>query len=115
MSAKQRVVVVGGGAAGHKIAYALQHAADVTLVDPKDYLEVPMAVPRLMVDPGSLPALIAYREFLPKAELVQGRLRRFARARSSSRQARSPERGRCTTTTSSSPPAPTTRAISSSR
>ena len=75
MSAKQKVVVVGGGAAGHKIAYALQHAADVTLVDPKDYLEVPMAVPRLMVDPGSLPALIAYREFLPKAELVQGRLK----------------------------------------
>ncbi len=53
----------------------MQHAADVTLVDPKDYLEVPMAVPRLMVAPGSLPALIAYREFLPKAELVQGRLK----------------------------------------
>ena len=58
MSARQKIVVVGGGAAGHKIAYAMQHAADVTLVDPKDYLEVPMAVPRLMVAPGSLPALI---------------------------------------------------------
>jgi NADH dehydrogenase FAD-containing subunit len=75
MSAKQRVVIVGGGAAGHKIAYAMQQAADVTLVDPKDYLEVPMAVPRLMVAPGSLPALIPYREFLPKAELVQGWLK----------------------------------------
>ena len=75
MSAKQRVVVVGGGAAGHKIAYAMQHAADVTLVDPKDYMEVPMAVPRLMVAPGSLPALIPYREFLPKADLVQGWLK----------------------------------------
>jgi NADH dehydrogenase FAD-containing subunit len=75
MSAKQKIVVVGGGAAGHKIAYAMQHADDVTLVDPKDYLEVPMAVPRLMVAPGSLPALIPYREFLPKAELVQGRLK----------------------------------------
>ena len=75
MSAKQRIVVVGGGAAGHKIAYAMQNAADVILVDPKDYLEVPMAVPRLMVAPGSLPALIPYREFLPKAELVQGWLK----------------------------------------
>jgi len=75
MSAKQRIVVVGGGAAGHKIAYAMQDAADVILVDPKDYLEVPMAVPRLMVAPGSLPALIPYREFLPKAELVQGWLK----------------------------------------
>jgi apoptosis-inducing factor 2 len=75
MSAKQRIVVVGGGAAGHKIAYAMQHAADITLVDPKDYLEVPMAVPRLMVAPGSLPALISYREFLPKAALVQGWLK----------------------------------------
>jgi flavin-dependent dehydrogenase len=41
MSAKQRIVVVGGGIAGHKIAYAMQHVADVTLVDPKDYVEVP--------------------------------------------------------------------------
>ena len=75
MSARQRIVVVGGGAAGHKIAYAMQHAADVTLVDPKDYLEVPMAVPRLLVAPGSLPALIPYSEFLPKAALVQGWLK----------------------------------------
>lgn len=72
MSAKQRIVVVGGGIAGHSIAYAMQNLADVTLVDPKDYVEVPMAVPRLMVAPGSLPALIPYRAFLPAAQHVQG-------------------------------------------
>jgi NADH dehydrogenase FAD-containing subunit len=72
MSAKQRLVVVGGGMAGHKIVHAMQGVADVTLVDPKDYIEVPMAVPRLLVAPGSLPAIIPYGAFLPKARLVQG-------------------------------------------
>jgi apoptosis-inducing factor 2 len=72
MSVKQRLVVIGGGMAGHRIAYAMQHVADVTLVDPKDYIEVPMAVPRLLVAPGSLPAIIPYSAFLPKARLVQG-------------------------------------------
>lgn len=74
MSAKQRLVVVGGGMAGHKIAYAMQHVADVTLVDPKDYVEVPMAVPRLLVAPGSLPAIIPYSAFLPRSKHLQGRL-----------------------------------------
>lgn len=75
MSAKQRIVVVGGGAAGHKIAYTMQQTAEVSLIDPKDFFEVPMAVPRLMVAPGSLPAIIPYRDFLPKAKLVQGWLK----------------------------------------
>jgi NADH dehydrogenase FAD-containing subunit len=69
---QNRVVVVGGGIAGHRVAFALQHAAAVTLIDPKDFFEVPMAAPRLLVDPDSLPALIPYRVFLPKVNLVRG-------------------------------------------
>ncbi len=69
---QKRVVVVGGGIAGHQVAFSLQVAAAVTLVDPKDFFEVPMAAPRLLVDPDSLPALIPYREFLTKVNLVRG-------------------------------------------
>jgi NADH dehydrogenase FAD-containing subunit len=38
MSAKQRLVIVGGGMAGHQIAHAMQNVADVTLVsEAKDH------------------------------------------------------------------------------
>ena len=71
---KPRIVIAGGGMAGHKIAYELQQVADVTLVDPKDFFEIPMAAPRLLVAPGSLSAIIPYREFLAGVRVVRGRL-----------------------------------------
>ncbi len=62
--------------AGHRIAYALQREAEVILVDPKDFLEVPMASPRMLVEPGrSRDALIGYAEFLPGVQHVQGLLK----------------------------------------
>lgn len=70
---KKKLVVIGGGSAGHKIAYLLQDALDVTLVDPKNYLEVPMALPRLLVEPNALPAQMLYSDFLPRASHLQGR------------------------------------------
>ena len=78
MDIKKRVVVVGGGLGGYHVAHALQHLADVILVDPKDYFEVPMAAPRLIVAPGSLDAQVRYHEFLPKATLVNGWLTEVA-------------------------------------
>ena len=61
--------------AGHRIAYALQREADVTLIDPKDFFEVPMAVPRMLVEPDrARDAIIPYTEFLPnvaRAEIEQ--------------------------------------------
>ena len=72
MSIKKKIVVVGGGLGGYHVAHGLHYLADVTLVDPKDYFEVPMAAPRLIVAPGSLEAQIRYNEFLPKATLVKG-------------------------------------------
>ncbi len=61
--------------AGHRIAFALQHEAHVTLVDPKDYFEIPMAVPRLLVEPSRTPeALLPYAEFLPAVEHVRDRV-----------------------------------------
>lgn len=70
---KKNLVVIGGGSAGHRIAYLLQNVMDVTLVDPKTYFEVPMALPRLLAEPGALPAHMAYRDFLPSVRQVQGK------------------------------------------
>ncbi len=47
-------MIVGATIAGHKIAYELQHGADVTLVDPKDFFQIPMALPGQLVAPGEL-------------------------------------------------------------
>lgn len=71
-----RIVIAGGGLAGHRIAYALQNEAAVTLIDPKDYFEVPMAVPRMLVEPArACDAIVSYSEFLPRVELVQAMVR----------------------------------------
>ncbi|MCI4184662.1 FAD-dependent oxidoreductase [Dickeya dianthicola] len=72
--AKKTVVIIGGGAAGHQIAYQLRDVARVILVDPKTYWEVPMALPRLLADPKSLPARIPYADFLDATQHIQGRV-----------------------------------------
>ena len=72
--AKKSILVIGGGVAGHQIAYQLREVAEVTLVDPKTYWEVPMAVPRLLVEPEGLAAQIAYSSFLGATRHVQGRV-----------------------------------------
>lgn len=71
---KKTVVIIGGGAAGHQIAYQLRDVARVILVDPKTYWEVPMALPRLLANPKSLPARIRYAEFLDTSQHIQGRV-----------------------------------------
>ncbi|KAG9444407.1 hypothetical protein H6P81_015747 [Aristolochia fimbriata] len=48
---KKRVVVVGGGIAGALIVKQLQFHADVILVDPKEYFEMPWTWLRAMVEP----------------------------------------------------------------
>ncbi len=68
------MVVVGGGLAGHRIAWALQGEAEVTLIDPKDYFEVPMAAPRMLVEPArSDDAILPFAEFLPRVRHVLGK------------------------------------------
>ncbi|CAN4119148.1 unnamed protein product [Withania somnifera] len=66
----RRVVVIGGGVAGSLIAKSLQFDADLTLIDPKDYFEIPWASLRAMVEP-----LFAERSLIHhKDYLVNGRL-----------------------------------------
>ena len=73
-----RIVIAGGGVAGHKLAYALQQEAEVTLIDPKPFYEMPLAAPRLFVAPGELPAIMPYAEFLPKVHFIEGALESVA-------------------------------------
>lgn len=74
-SAHRAIVVAGGGLAGHRIARALQHEARVILIDPKDYFEVPMAAPRMLVEPRrGDEAIIPYSDFLPAVTHIQGTL-----------------------------------------
>lgn len=68
-----RLVVIGGGLSGHRIAYQLKEVMAVTLIDPKSYFEVPMAFPRLLVEPEALPARLPFRDFLSGAEHLAGR------------------------------------------
>ncbi|MES1258850.1 MAG: FAD-dependent oxidoreductase [Acidobacteriota bacterium] len=72
---KANVLIAGGGLAGHRIAFALQREARVTLIDPKDYFEVPMAAPRMLVEPQRAEdAIIPYAAFLPHVTHVRGAL-----------------------------------------
>ncbi|CAM6089633.1 unnamed protein product [Calypogeia fissa] len=72
MESKKKVVVVGGGVAGTAVAYGLQNVADVTLIDPKDYTEVPYADLRCIVEPTFAErSLIKHSEYLKKGKHVQ--------------------------------------------
>ncbi|XP_031504382.1 uncharacterized protein LOC116266972 [Nymphaea colorata] len=66
-----RVVVIGGGPAGSLIARTLQFVADVVLIDPKEYFEVPWAALRCAVEPKFAErSLINHKEYLTNARLV---------------------------------------------
>ena len=75
MSSNKQVVIFGGGIAGVQLAKQLADEFKVTLVDPNDYFEVPMAVPRSLVRPEfAEQAIIPYAMALPNVTLVQGTL-----------------------------------------
>ncbi|KAL9235880.1 hypothetical protein vseg_010612 [Gypsophila vaccaria] len=67
----KNVVIIGGGVAGALLAKLLQHDAHVTLIDPKDYLEITWATLRSMVDQSFAErSFIYYNEFLPKVKKI---------------------------------------------
>ncbi|KAL6567000.1 hypothetical protein OROMI_015404 [Orobanche minor] len=67
----KRVVVVGGGVAGSIIAKSLQFHADVTLIDPKEYFEIPWASLRSMVEPSFAERSIMYhKDYLTNGRLI---------------------------------------------
>lgn len=75
---KKTVTIYGSGIAGMQLANALSKVADVTVVSPIDYFEVPMAMPRLMVEPDFADAaLVPLTQFDTNITFVQGKLTSF--------------------------------------
>ena len=75
---KKQILIIGGGMAGAILAKDLANSHKVTLVDPNDYFEVPMAAPRSLVTPEfSEAAIIPFAKALPNVEVIRGALRDF--------------------------------------
>ncbi len=71
----EHVVVFGGGMAGATLARELANDVQVTLVDPNDYFEVPMAAPRNLVKPAfAEQSIIPFAQALPNVTHVRGKL-----------------------------------------
>ena len=69
------VVIYGGGIGGATLAKQLAPYVRVTLVDPLDYFEVPMAVPRNLVKPTfAESSIVPFATALPTVRLIKGRL-----------------------------------------
>lgn len=82
-----RVVIVGGGVAGHRVAHDLQGEAEIVLVEAKDHLEVPMATPRALVVPKvTARSLLPFETFLPEVERIEGRAEGLTRSSVAVRQ-----------------------------
>src|ERR1700736_6036254 len=72
---KNKIVIYGAGMAGAMLASRLAENFDVTVVAPTNYFEVPMAMPRLMVQPGLADkAIISIADALPKVQHIHGHL-----------------------------------------
>lgn len=78
---KSKIAIYGTGMAGAVLASRLADDFDVTVIAPTDYFEVPMAMPRLMVQPDYAErAIVPIAEALPKAQYIRGRLVELSRA-----------------------------------
>jgi NADH dehydrogenase FAD-containing subunit len=72
---KSKIVIYGAGMAGAMLASRLAEDFDVTVVAPTNYFEVPMAMPRLIVQPGlSDKAIMSIADALPKVQHIHGHL-----------------------------------------
>ncbi|MEM6273434.1 MAG: FAD-dependent oxidoreductase [Bacteroidota bacterium] len=74
----KKIVIVGGGVAGKSLASHLiksKAPAEIALVDPKEYFEVPYAQLRALVLPESFGPKIrkSYRDLLPEVNHIQGK------------------------------------------
>ncbi|XP_028797377.1 apoptosis-inducing factor homolog A-like [Neltuma alba] len=68
---EKKVVIIGGGVAGAVLAKTLQNHANVTLIDPKEYFEIPWAALRAMVEPSFGERIVVnHRDYFKKGNLV---------------------------------------------
>lgn len=72
MSLQKRVVIIGGGFAGAKIAKALQYDFDVVLFDTKDYFEFTPSILRTLVEPEHAKKIqVCHKTYLPNATVYK--------------------------------------------
>ncbi|KAL3687934.1 hypothetical protein R1sor_014243 [Riccia sorocarpa] len=72
MAELKRVVVIGGGMAGSQVAKGLEDHAEVTLIDPKNFFDIPYARLRAIVEPAIAErSLVLHSEYLKKAKIVE--------------------------------------------
>ncbi|GLI64564.1 hypothetical protein VaNZ11_007885 [Volvox africanus] len=75
---KPRVLIIGAGFAGATLATKINGFADVTLVDPKDYLEITWATVRSIVDEGVATRSVIRLKDIPNiGHLVQATVTRL--------------------------------------
>uniref|UniRef100_A0A7N0U7S6 FAD/NAD(P)-binding domain-containing protein n=1 Tax=Kalanchoe fedtschenkoi TaxID=63787 RepID=A0A7N0U7S6_KALFE len=68
------LVIIGGGVAGSLLASSLQFIGDVTLVDPKEYFEIPWASLRSTVEPSfAARSVIRHADYLTNGRVVVSR------------------------------------------
>lgn len=68
---RKTVVVVGGGIGGSYVAKLLQNHANVILVDPKEFLEIPYATLRSIVEPSfAKKSVINHSNYLQNGRIV---------------------------------------------
>ena len=77
-----RIVIVGGGLAGTTLVRTLlkkKAPASITLIEPKEYIEVPFAQLRALTDPTGFARVIrkSLKEMLPEIEVIRGRATSF--------------------------------------
>lgn len=72
------IVIYGGGLAGAQLAHILKDEAEITVVSPIDYFEVPMAMPRAMVEPSfTKNSVVSLSASQPEVRHIHGRLVSF--------------------------------------
>ncbi|XP_058088701.1 uncharacterized protein LOC131235523 [Magnolia sinica] len=71
---RKRVVIVGGGVGGALVAKTLQHHADVVLIDPKEYFEIPWAQLRSAVEPSFAErAIVTHTDYFHNGRVIVSR------------------------------------------
>lgn len=73
MADKKRIVVVGGGVAGTTVAHAFDtDAYNLTLIDPKEYFEVPFAKLRCIVEPKFAErSIVKHSDYIKTGKVLQ--------------------------------------------
>lgn len=71
----KKVVIIGGGFCGARVAKNLQSTFEVTLIDDKEYFEFTPGVLRVLVEPEREKTLqILHRSYLAKGKFIKGKV-----------------------------------------